>query len=123
MRCNHALILLAALFALTATAACTKNDANRPVEKPSEQTASAPAQKLTGEQLFKAKCAQCHKIKDQGGVVGPDLTAIASRKDAAGLQDFIKDPKKQNPSTAMPSFADLPADDLKAIVDYLGNLK
>ncbi|QEM68528.1 cytochrome c [Geobacter sp. FeAm09] len=122
MRRTHALILLAALFALTATTACTKNDANRPVEKSSEQTA-APAQKLTGEQLFKSKCAQCHKIKDQGGVVGPDLTAIASRKDAASLQDFIKDPKKQNPSTAMPSFADLPADDIKAIADYLGSLK
>jgi len=122
MRHARALILPAVLFALTATTACSKNDANRPVDKPSEQTA-APAQKMTGEQLFKTKCAQCHKVKDQGGAVGPDLTTIASRKDAAGLQDFLKDPKKQNPSTVMPSFADLPADDLKALVDYLGTLK
>ncbi|GFE60941.1 cytochrome c family protein [Geobacter sp. AOG2] len=122
MQRSYARILLAALFALTAATACTKNDANRPVEKSPEQTV-APEQKLTGEQLFKTKCAQCHKVNNQGGVVGPDLTAIASRKDAASLQDFLKDPKKQNPSTAMPSFADLPADDLQALVGYLGSLK
>lgn len=122
MQRTHILLLLCTMLTLAAVTACSKNEANRPVEKSSEQTV-APEQKLTGEELFKIKCAQCHKVKDQGGVVGPDLTTIASRKDAASLQDFLKDPKKQNPSTVMPSFADLPANDLKAIVDYLGRFK
>ena len=122
MQRTHVLLSLGTMFVLAAATACSKNDVNRPVDKPSEQTVASP-QKLTGEQLFKSKCAQCHKVKDQGGVVGPDLTTIASRKNADALLEFLKDPKKQNPTTAMPSFADMQDYDLKAIVEYLGNLK
>jgi len=122
MQRTHILLLLCTMFVLAAATACSKSDVNRPVEKSSELT-MAPAQKLTGEQLFKSKCAQCHKIKGQGGVIGPDLTSIASRKDAAGLQNFLKDPKKQNPTSAMPSFEDMQDYDLKALVEYLGDLK
>jgi cytochrome c2 len=118
MQRTHVLFLLCTMFVLAAATACSKSDVNRPVDKRTEQTV-APAQKLTGEQLFKTKCAQCHKVKDQGGVIGPDLTTIASRRDADNLQKFLKNPKTQT----MPSFADLPSDDLKAIVEYLGNLK
>jgi putative heme-binding domain-containing protein len=28
-----------------------------------------------GRKLFKAQCAKCHKLYDQGGEIGPDLTA------------------------------------------------
>jgi putative heme-binding domain-containing protein len=41
-----------------------------------------------------AQCIKCHKIGDDGGAVGPDLTAIASRFDRRALLESIVEPSK-----------------------------
>jgi cbb3-type cytochrome c oxidase subunit II len=63
---------------------------------------------------------------------GPDLTHVASRKDAAGFayggsadwqMAHLKNPQAFNPGTVMPSFGHLPDDELRALAAYLLTLR
>jgi cbb3-type cytochrome c oxidase subunit II len=63
---------------------------------------------------------------------GPDLTHVASRKDARGTAygasldwqiAHLKNPQAFNAGTLMPSFAHLPEDELRALGMYLLTLK
>jgi putative heme-binding domain-containing protein len=48
-----------------------------------------------GERLFsEVGCAQCHRVGLEGGVVGPDLTAVGARFDARALLESIIEPSK-----------------------------
>ncbi len=48
-----------------------------------------------GRRLFtETGCAQCHRMKSEGGVVGPDLTAVAARFDRRALLEGILEPSK-----------------------------
>jgi hypothetical protein len=48
-----------------------------------------------GKRLFTdAGCAQCHRVGKEGGVVGPDLTAVGARFDARALLESIIEPSK-----------------------------
>nr|WP_245525853.1 cytochrome c oxidase subunit II [Mesorhizobium sp. M00.F.Ca.ET.216.01.1.1] len=78
-------------------------------------------------------CALCHAIRGTpaGGTVGPDLTHIANRRSLAAdtlamtpgaLAAWIADPQSIKPGAKMPSIA-LSADDLNAVVTYLGSLE
>lgn len=46
------------------------------------------------EAYLAAQCIKCHKVGDDGGAVGPDLTAIASRFDRRALLESIVEPSK-----------------------------
>lgn len=116
-----ATILCSVLICMLAAVGCTKKEQPAPVTASNQQASSGT--KLSGEQLFKEKCALCHKVAGQGGVVGSELTGIGARKDAATLLEFIKKQKSVNPSSAMPSFENLPADELEALITYLMTLK
>lgn len=52
-----------------------------------------------GRELFLSgavtKCAVCHKVKDQGGEVGPDLTHIGGKFDRPHLIESLLDPSRQ----------------------------
>lgn len=52
-----------------------------------------------GKQVFfekpQAQCVRCHKIKGQGGEVGPDLSKIGAQKDRHYLLESIVLPNKQ----------------------------
>ena len=41
-----------------------------------------------------AQCAACHRVGNAGGVIGPDLTAVASRLNRRDLLDSILDPSR-----------------------------
>jgi mono/diheme cytochrome c family protein len=85
-----------------------------------------------GAQLFTANgCSGCHQIKGQGGTIGPNLSTIgttaAERKPGMSAEEYLRE-SITNPSAfvvqgyqagVMPAFAQLSADDLKALVDYL----
>ena len=36
-------------------------------------------------------CVACHKISGEGGTLGPDLTQVATRRDAASIKAVIED--------------------------------
>lgn len=58
--------------------------------------ALTPGRDLTrGKRLFsEVGCAQCHRVGLEGGVVGPDLTAVGARFDARALLESIIEPSK-----------------------------
>ena len=102
------------------------------------QLAPAPAPAtptaLAGMHAFTATaCAMCHTIAgtDAGGITGPNLTHLASRRTlAAGtlplnrgtLAAWIADPQRHKPGTNMPA-VDLQPQQLGDIVDYLMTLQ
>jgi cytochrome c oxidase subunit 2 len=99
-----------------------------PAEPPND------ARTRRGQAVFLATtCATCHTISgtEAMGRNGPDLTHLASRSTlAAGtlpftpdhLRRWITDPQSVKPGTKMPA-ARLDADDLDALVAYLGGLR
>lgn len=79
---------------------------------------------MKGKQIFeREKCSYCHTINGKGGSVGPNLTFVGSKRSRDYIMEQIKNPKSHNPNTAMPSFSNLPEQDIRAIADYLSNLK
>ena len=49
----------------------------------------------SGQRLFsEAGCAQCHRVGREGGLVGPDLSAVGSRFDRRALLESILEPSK-----------------------------
>jgi putative heme-binding domain-containing protein len=52
-----------------------------------------------GAALYQAQgCASCHVLRGQGGVLGPELTAIATRRGAPYLRDALVKPEATHPS-------------------------
>jgi putative heme-binding domain-containing protein len=48
-----------------------------------------------GRRLFAvAGCVQCHRVGQEGGLIGPDLTAVGSRFDRRALLESIIEPSK-----------------------------
>ena len=95
--------------------------------------APAPGNVQAGAALVQAHCAACHTVRgtDAGGLVGPDLTHLMSRRTIAGgtlpndaphLADWITHSQHIKPGTKMPEFA-LSASDLSAVVSYLSTLR
>ena len=85
--------------------------------------ASVAQAESRGEQIFKQKCTMCHVVKGKGGTIGPELTRISSGMKGNDIRMQLENPKKQNPSTSMPSFKTLPKADMDALLGYLNTLK
>ena len=63
-------------------------------------------------------CLACHKIGENGGKIGPDLTTVGARVARPAIARTLV-----NPTAPMPVFADLPDDKRAALVEYLAQLK
>ncbi|HSJ53730.1 MAG TPA: cytochrome c oxidase subunit II [Anaerolineae bacterium] len=101
-----------------------------------QQPAAEPATEaqMQGREVFLSSgCAGCHAIRgtSAGGTIGPDLTHVASRLElAAGtlpntrgnLAAWIANPQELKPGNAMPA-ADMPSENLVALLDYLDSLE
>ena len=91
----------------------------------------APDTGPTAQQLFVGTCASCHAIDGLStGAVGPDLTGIGARTDAAYIRQSILDPNAviadACPSGACPpgvmpsSFGEVLSEmEIEALVDFL----
>ena len=57
-----------------------------------------------GEQVFegKGRCRQCHVLRGQGGLTGPDLSAIASERSLTFLRDALTRSKSHIPHGYQP---------------------
>lgn len=77
-----------------------------------------------GSQLYqRLGCVGCHAINGVGGKIGPDLSKVGSRLKAERIMGQINNSKQYNPTSMMPSYQSLPADQKKALVEYLQSLK
>lgn len=84
---------------------------------------AAAGDKVKGEKVFNdSKCSICHKVDGKGGKMGPDLTAVGTRRDMAWLKKYLADPKAENPKNKMPAVKAKGAD-LDNLIDYLLSLK
>jgi cytochrome c oxidase subunit II len=100
-----------------------------------EQRAPAADSASRGRDLFLANgCPACHTIRGTtaGGLVGPDLTHVGSRLTiGAGIIpnrpiDFVRWIERTDdvkPGVHMPSFGMLPAEELRALAEYLDSLR
>jgi len=87
-----------------------------------------------GEQLFSTNCASCHAVEGDEVVVGPSLAGVADRADerVEGMdaiaylhQSMVEPDAFVVPDFSpgiMPSFAQLPEDDLNDLVAYMMTL-
>jgi ubiquinol-cytochrome c reductase cytochrome b subunit len=78
-----------------------------------------------GAQLFHSLgCIGCHKVRGQGGTMGPDLSSgLLQGKSRQWLLTQLRDPKKHDPKTIMPSFASATDEQINHVVDYLMTLE
>jgi menaquinol-cytochrome c reductase cytochrome b/c subunit len=63
-------------------------------------------------------CLACHKIGENGGTLGPDLSTIGNRLARQALERTLI-----NPTAPMPSYAEMPAEKRAALVEFLAQLK
>jgi quinol-cytochrome oxidoreductase complex cytochrome b subunit len=63
-------------------------------------------------------CLACHKIAENGGTIGPNLTKIGGRLPRQAIDRTLI-----NPTAPMPSYASLPPDKRAALVEFLAQLK
>lgn len=108
----------------------------RPAEVPSVAPPETPPDPVAAEgyEVFmSSSCVYCHTIEgtDAQGVVGPDLTHLASRDTlAAGtlpntrgnLAGWILDPQRTKPGARMPA-TELDGEELQALLTYLETLR
>jgi cytochrome c oxidase subunit II len=97
-----------------------------------QQPAAAVNQR--GAQVFAQNtCINCHAIQGVGDArVGPDLSHFGSRSQiGAGVADntpenlhaWLRDPHRIKPGILMPGYQNMPDEDMRALVEYLGGLK
>src|SRR5579871_6121998 len=82
---------------------------NAALAGPPKKKAPAPDPKLiaAGKKVYDTNgCKGCHKIGDEGGTSGPDLTKVGAdpKHTPKWLQDQVVNPKAHNPNAAMPPF-------------------
>ena len=84
------------------------------------------AQVEQGRQLFYSKyaCQSCHIIdtKVDKGYIGPTLTQVGSRLNAAWIYHWLKDPQALRPGTTEPN-RNMSDEDARALTAYLTTLK
>jgi putative heme-binding domain-containing protein len=76
--------------------------------------APAPGNVARGEEIFwgKGECGKCHMIGGKGGIIGPELTAIADRRKTASIGDALTNPLYRVPGDggAIPRKLEPPSD-------------
>src|SRR5262249_39671285 len=58
-----------------------------------------PGDPVRGAEIYrgKGKCASCHTIHSEGGIPGPDLSAIGTARSATHLRESLIDPQAAVP--------------------------
>lgn len=79
---------------------------------------------FAGQQFFQAQgCDTCHKIKGQGGAVGPDLTDVGNRLSREKLTQLIQALRSGKSDKMPPLPPDTTDEQINNLVDYLLMLK
>ncbi|MBI4842377.1 MAG: cbb3-type cytochrome c oxidase subunit II [candidate division NC10 bacterium] len=78
-----------------------------------------------GRQLYQQRgCVACHRIRGAGGIMGPDLTFVGSRRrDPEWHLRHLREPQATSPGSSMPPFAHLSEAELKALTVYMLSLR
>jgi len=78
---------------------------------------------LKGKGLYKKLgCSACHKIGDQGGIVGPELTHVSKRLNSTWIYQFLMSPQHMLSDVTMPNYG-LSDKKVLTLAKYLHTLK
>ena len=70
--------------------------------------------------ILGTRCVACHTLDGDGGTIGPDLSRVGARRDAAAIRRIITDPNDEYGDSMMPIYGSrLEADAIAALADYL----
>jgi len=77
--------------------------------------------------LYRYECGRCHRLDLPGmtGTMGPPLVGVGRRSGRAYLEESLREPGRKvvrGYVNGMPSYAQLPRDDLNELVEYLKTL-
>jgi mono/diheme cytochrome c family protein len=100
------------------------DEAHRKAQK--KVSAPPPASSLVsaGRQFFEAQsCDTCHKIKGQGGAVGPDLTDVGNKLSRDQLMQLIRDLRSGKNDKMPPLPPETIDEQINDLVDFLTTLK
>lgn len=64
-------------------------------------------------------CGQCHSINNKDGLFAPALSKASKNRSYLWLRAQIKNPKRHNPNSAMPSYDYLSEIEIYSIIRYL----
>ena len=107
----------AGIFTIAAMAYLTYLDAS--AGSPNEIEMKVAPQYEAGKMaVAQSGCLACHKIGENGGTLGPNLTHIGDRVLPGAIRRTL-----ENPTAPMPSFRDLPPEKKTAIVNFLSSLR
>ena len=86
--------------------------------------AAAPATPAVaqGQNIFSQSCNACHGEAGVGGGIGPKLTGIGKKYDAAKIASLLKTPTAVMTAGGMPP-VDLKPEELDALIAYLQSLQ
>jgi mono/diheme cytochrome c family protein len=87
--------------------------------------APAPAEiESTAREVWDSVCFACHKLNDEGGTAGPDLTKVGARRDYDSIRLIIEDPLNMYDESVMPPFDKrLTPEQISALAAYLASLR
>ncbi len=69
-------------------------------------------------------CVACHRIRGAGGIMGPDLTFVGSRRrDPEWHLRHLREPQATSLGSTMPPFKHLPDVELRALTVYMLSLR
>lgn len=94
----------------------------KPEYKSSTQLVDSTSAAIAQPEKFKQICTACHSVGGAGGNVGPALDSVGKKYDIAYLQNWLRDPQKIKPGTAMPKLP-LSDNEIKDLSSYLSQLK
>ena len=86
---------------------------------PNEIDMEVPAELQAGKLVVaQSGCLACHKIGENGGTLGPDLTEIGTKLLPGAIRRTL-----ENPTAPMPPYADMPEEQKAALVAFLASLR
>jgi nitric oxide reductase subunit C len=84
-----------------------------------------PVQAGSAPEIYDKKCKLCHSIAGDAGKQadkGGPLDDVGSKRDAAWLEKYMRDPKSVMPDAKMPKLK-YTDEEMKILVDYMLSLK
>ena len=123
-------LLISSLMLATSAFVLSAAVAGPPKKKPAKNKKPATVVKLdiaAGKKTYEANgCGGCHKIGEEGGSNGPELTAVGAdvKHTPAWLAVHVGNPKKHKEDSSMPGYADkIKGKDMTNLAGYLASLK
>lgn len=73
--------------------------------------------------LFSEYCSACHRVKGEGGDIGPDLSLIGTARDRTYLRQYVADPSRLNHDATMPGYqGQLTGEQMEDLARFMSSL-